>query len=140
MNWLRFRNNWLKLENSGELPIILEESIEYTSNEWKRNRKLSTCNHRLDLESLGSWPTLYAPKTNFPGTEEDLVRYWQNKQYTLSIVEAFGDSYYLCLYERSRFFLTGFDPCLSTRDHMVSSRHPGARTIILSAHLELEGF
>ena len=29
----------------GGLPIILEESIEYTSNEWKhQNRKMSTCN------------------------------------------------------------------------------------------------
>ena len=30
---------------------------------------MSTCNHRLDLESQGSWPTLYAhPKTNFQGS------------------------------------------------------------------------
>jgi hypothetical protein len=35
---------------------------EYTSTEWKKNRKMmSTCNW-LDLESLGSWPTIYAPK------------------------------------------------------------------------------
>ena len=27
----------------------------------KQNRKMSTCN-RLDLESLGSWPTIYAQK------------------------------------------------------------------------------
>jgi hypothetical protein len=27
------RKNWLKLETLGEFPIILEESIEYTSNE-----------------------------------------------------------------------------------------------------------
>jgi hypothetical protein len=39
---------------------------EYTSNEWKQNRKvMSTCNW-LDLESLGSWPTkLYMPKTSW---------------------------------------------------------------------------
>ena len=67
MNWLSLRNNQLKFETSGELPIILEESIEYTSNEWKQNRKMSTC-HRLDLESLGSWPTM--PK-NFPGIALD---------------------------------------------------------------------
>ena len=38
---------------------VLEESIEYTSNEWKhlQNRKMSTCN-QLDLESRGSWPTM----------------------------------------------------------------------------------
>ena len=41
--------------------ISLEESIEYISNEWKKNRKISTCNS-LDLESLGSWPILYAQK------------------------------------------------------------------------------
>ena len=32
-NRLSLRNNRLKFETSGELPIILEESIEYTSNE-----------------------------------------------------------------------------------------------------------
>ena len=58
MNWLSLRNNQLTLETSRELSIVLEESIdEYTSNEWKQNRKMSTCN-RLDLESLGSWPTM----------------------------------------------------------------------------------
>ena len=31
--WLSLRNKWLKFETSGELPIILEESIEHTSNE-----------------------------------------------------------------------------------------------------------
>jgi hypothetical protein len=30
MNRLSLRNNWLKLETSGEVPIILEQSIEYT--------------------------------------------------------------------------------------------------------------
>ena len=53
MNRLSSRNNWLKFKTSGDLPIVLEESIEYTSNEWKQNRKMSTCD-RLDLESLGS--------------------------------------------------------------------------------------
>ena len=33
----------------------------------KQNRKMSTCN-RLDLESLGSWPTIYAHFKNFLGT------------------------------------------------------------------------
>ena len=33
MNRLSLRNNRLKLETSRELPIILEESIEHTSNE-----------------------------------------------------------------------------------------------------------
>ena len=66
MNRLSSRNNWLKFKISGNLPIILEESIEYTSNEWKQNRKMSTCDC-LDLESLASWPTLYAQK---------LYRHW----------------------------------------------------------------
>ena len=61
MNRWSLRNNRLKLETLRELPIILEESTQqYTSNEWKQNRKItSTCN-RLDLESRGPWPSLYA--------------------------------------------------------------------------------
>ena len=50
---LSLRNNRLKLETLGELPTILEESIEeYTSSEWKQNQEMSTYN-QLDLESLG---------------------------------------------------------------------------------------
>ena len=52
----------------------LEESIEYTSNEWKQNRKMIRCN-RLDLESLGSWPTIYAQK--LPG--HWCILYWNLK-------------------------------------------------------------
>ena len=63
MNQLSLRNNWLKfLETWGQLRIVLEESIEYTSNEWKHNQEMSTCNHRLDLEPLGSRLTDYAQK------------------------------------------------------------------------------
>ena len=29
MNWLSLRNNWLKFETAGKLPIILGEFIEY---------------------------------------------------------------------------------------------------------------
>ena len=62
MNRSSSRRNRLKFKTSQNLPIVLEEPIEYTSNERKhQNRKMSTCN-RLDLESLGSWPTLYAQK------------------------------------------------------------------------------
>ena len=43
MDWLSLRNNRLKLETLGELPIILEESIEeYISNELKQNGR---CQH-----------------------------------------------------------------------------------------------
>ena len=68
MNRLSSRNNRLKFTTSGDLPIILEESIEYTSNEWKKHQNMPTCN-RLDLESLESWPTM--PK-NFPGTDWEI--------------------------------------------------------------------
>ena len=37
--WL---TSW-NLRLQGELSIILEESVEYTSIEWKQNRKMSTC-------------------------------------------------------------------------------------------------
>ena len=30
MNRLSLRNNWLKSKTAGKLPIVLEESIEYT--------------------------------------------------------------------------------------------------------------
>ena len=55
MNWLSLRNNRLKfIKTPGELPNILEESVEeYTSNEWEAKQKMSIYN-RLDLESLGS--------------------------------------------------------------------------------------
>ena len=33
MNWLSLKNNRLKLETSGELSIVLDGSIEYTSYE-----------------------------------------------------------------------------------------------------------
>ena len=46
------RNNQLKfIKNTGKLPIILEEMIEYTPNLVKENRRMSTCN-RLDLQTL----------------------------------------------------------------------------------------
>ena len=64
----------VEVQDFRKSPIILEESVEYTSNEWQQqNRKMSTCN-RLDLESLGFWPTLYAQKL-FPGTS-DRADFW----------------------------------------------------------------
>ena len=60
-NRLSLRNNRLKFETSGEIPIILEESIEYASIEWKQNRKMWTCN-RLDLQTLGSQPVIMPKK------------------------------------------------------------------------------
>ena len=46
------RNNRLKFKTTGQLPIILEEFIEYTPILMKENRTMSTCN-RLDLQILG---------------------------------------------------------------------------------------
>jgi hypothetical protein len=43
MNRWSLRNNRLKLETSGGLPVILEEFIEYASNKLKQNWKMSTC-------------------------------------------------------------------------------------------------
>ena len=48
-NHLSWEKNRLSFKTSGELPIVLEESVEYVSNEWKQNQKMSTCN-RLDLD------------------------------------------------------------------------------------------
>jgi hypothetical protein len=33
MNQLSFRNNWLKFNTSGRLPIVSEEAMEYISNQ-----------------------------------------------------------------------------------------------------------
>ena len=33
MSWLSLKNNRLKFETSGEVPIIWEESLEYISND-----------------------------------------------------------------------------------------------------------
>ena len=49
------------METSGGLPIILEESIEYTSNKRKQTWKMSTCNRITRIltdyaqESGGQW-------------------------------------------------------------------------------------
>ena len=59
---VEFENKQLNFETSGELPFILEESIEYTSNEGKKTRKMPTCIW-LDLESPGSLPKTM-PKTS----------------------------------------------------------------------------
>ena len=62
---VEFEKEPVEVGNFRRVPIILEESMEeYTTNEWKQNRKMSTWN-QLDLESLGSWLTM--PK-NFPGS------------------------------------------------------------------------
>ena len=48
----------LKLETSVEIPITLEEFMEYTSNQY---RKTEGCQHvinRLDLQTLGSQPIM----------------------------------------------------------------------------------
>ena len=44
MNRLSLRNDQLKFKTAGKLPIILEESVEYTPNLIKENRTMSTCN------------------------------------------------------------------------------------------------
>ena len=36
MNWLSLGNNWLKYKTSGKLQIVLEESMECTSNYLKK--------------------------------------------------------------------------------------------------------
>ena len=63
MNRLSLRNNRWKFETSGELPIALEESIEYTSNEWKQQTwKISTCNRPVGFRIFTRISTGYALK------------------------------------------------------------------------------
>ena len=54
---LTCRSNWLKFKTSGKLPIILEESMDYTLINEEKNRKKPTCS-RLDMETLGSRPNM----------------------------------------------------------------------------------
>ena len=42
MNWLSLRNDRLKFKTPGELPITLEEFVEYTSYLY---RKIEGCEH-----------------------------------------------------------------------------------------------
>ena len=51
MNRLSLSNNRLRFRGLGELPIILEEFMEYALNEC-RNMKDHNCN-QLDLKTLG---------------------------------------------------------------------------------------
>ena len=70
MNRLSLRNNRLKFETLGELPIVLKRNLQ---NIPQINERIKTgrCQHvtnRLDLESLARiLDRLYMP-TNFPGT------------------------------------------------------------------------
>ena len=64
MNWLRSRDNRLKLKTSGNFTDLFTGIYRIYLKWIKPNRNMSTCN-RLDLELLGSWPTM--PK-NLPGT------------------------------------------------------------------------
>jgi hypothetical protein len=55
MNRLSLGNNWLKLETSGGLLTILEESKEYTSNKYRNQRKITTLvgtNRRLVTDEV----------------------------------------------------------------------------------------
>ena len=77
---LSLRNNWSKFKTSWNLQIILEESIECTSDEWKQNQRMLKCN-QLDLESLGSWQNM--PK-NFPELQMNWLSL-RNKQLKFKI-------------------------------------------------------
>ena len=62
------RNNRLKFKTSRELPIILEESIEYTSKERKhQNWKMSTCKP-VGFTITRILTNYNNSKSNFPGT------------------------------------------------------------------------
>ena len=57
MNRFSWRSNRLKFKTTENLPIILEEFIEYTPNLIKEKWRMSTCNW-LDLQTLGSQPVM----------------------------------------------------------------------------------
>ena len=118
--WLILRNNRLKFVTSGDLSIILEESMEYTSSEWKQNRMMSTCN-RSDLESLGSWTTVYGHK---------LPRHWSRTQCSsLKCAHAFQCEGFKIITLHSNFFLQHFTKknqtsywlfCIEYENNMIS--------------------
>ena len=63
MNRLSLRSQRLKFKTAGKFPIVLEQSMEYTSKLIKKNWKISTCS-QLDLDTLGSRPIMHK---NLPG-------------------------------------------------------------------------
>ena len=70
MNWLSSRNNRLKLETSGDLPIISEESMYRICLRWRKqqNRKMSTCNQPVGFRITRIiLSDSYLPKNFFPG-------------------------------------------------------------------------
>jgi hypothetical protein len=76
MNWLSFRNKWLKFNTSATPLIILVDFREYSIPQInKENEKMSTCHYQLDLETVGS--RLIMPKisldtvSNVPGEAGD---------------------------------------------------------------------
>ena len=58
MNRLSLRNNRLKLETAGKLPIILEEFYRIYPNLIKEIRRMSTTCNRLDLQTLVFQPIM----------------------------------------------------------------------------------
>ena len=56
---LSSRNNQLRLKTSGNLSIIVEEYVEYTSNGWKQSRKMSTCNRLWSKKTLNFWMMVF---------------------------------------------------------------------------------
>jgi hypothetical protein len=78
MNQLSLRYNMLKFKTLGEFLIDLEGSMEeYTLNEWKQNRTMSTCN-RLDSKS-----TNYAQKTSWALVFTTFARRWPKGRFTV---------------------------------------------------------
>ena len=57
MNRMSLRNNRLKFNTAGNLPIIFRGIYRIYFNLTKKNRRMSTCN-RLDLQTLGSQPVM----------------------------------------------------------------------------------
>ena len=89
MNRLSSRNNRLKFKTSGNLPITVEEKLEYTSNECKQNRKLWT-GFRLELESEGSWPSVPQTSWHYCTASDTTVLYSGNTSCCCKSVKLVG--------------------------------------------------
>ena len=85
-DWV-FKNDQLKVEISGRLPICFRGICRMNLKSVKKNRKITTCN-RLDLETLGFW--LIMPKI-LPGhwstaeksaTCSPFCKFWVHHKYS----------------------------------------------------------
>ena len=124
MNRLSSRNDRLAFKTSGNSPIVWEDTIEYTSNEWKQKRKMPTCN-RLDFRITGILTDSICPKTSRTLVSGPL-RTWGWEPVTISLQALIGGKgrpgpshFKLCLRDQRSMWMQ--DRCKVYMDSYMAS-------------------